>query len=502
MLKWIWRDTLKRKVMIFVMVLLACFLSGFFYTFYATYKVNSQIENMFETSIDLNAFKQSMDQFEHSVDIYLGTKDSDSFIAYMQLKNELIAYGERFNYGKNENQILLQLNNLSNHLTAYLDEAQLAIDYKRARNTERYLEHYRDMLTIRGFMNDRMDQILMWDYNVNLENHLFLAEKIQNIQIGLILMTCVLIALSISFVYSFSTQVTRPITALSDRAHAISKGQYTFEKILINRFDEAVLLEEAFDNMSENIKQYIEELKDKVETENQLRRSETEKLKVENLLNEAELIALQSQINPHFLFNTLNAGLQLAIIEDANRTAVFLENLADLFRYNIQKLSNRVTLQNEFSNAQNYSELMRVRFGTSIAFTFDLDPKIEGLKMPPLILQPVIENAIIHGFSKRLNEAHIHIEARYKQGEATILVRDNGEGIHQETLAHLNRGLFNSNLKAKGHTTGLGLGNVYERLKHVFGDTFNMQFESEKNHFTCVKINIQVKEPLNEVVGS
>ena len=351
---------------------------------------------------------------------------------------------------------------------------------------------------MRGLIDHKVDEVLTWDYDWNLEQHKLLSERVQRIQLGLIFITGLLIALGILFVLSFSTEVTRPIMALSERANAISQGQYDEFSHTAHGFREADVLEKAFNTMTGNIKMYVGELQDKAETENRLRDSEIEKLKMRNLLNEAELKALQSQINPHFLFNTLNAGMQLAMIENAERTNVFLENLSNLFRYNIQPQYNRVTLQDEIRSVRHYAQLMKVRYGDGIAFDFHIAPRLESVVMPPLILQPVIENGIIHGFANRLSNRRLQIRAFEAAGMAVIEVEDNGQGIPPETLKKLNNKDFRKSGASESHTTGLGLENVYERLKPLGG---KLSFESEWHRFTLVRITLPLEVMTNESVG-
>jgi sensor histidine kinase YesM len=205
-------------------------------------------------------------------------------------------------------------------------------------------------------------------------------------------------------------------------------------------------------------------------------------------------MALQAQINPHFLFNTLNAGMQLAIIEDAERTGSFLEDLSSLFRYNIQSLQNKVRLTDEFENARRYYELMRVRFGDQFNFTFELEVGVEDIEMPPLILQPIIENALIHGFRNKTENGTISIKAYSSFQGVTIDITDNGEGISQNDLDRLNTGDFRRMSDVGGHTTGLGLENVYERLRHFFDAPNIMRFDSRLEDFTKVTITLPRKD--------
>lgn len=492
--QYLFNNTLKRKVFAFVMVILLCFLTGFLYTFYITFKVNAQINEMFSTSIVLRDMKSDMTNFEIHLEAYLATKSSDSFVQYLDYYNRLNGLSESVQNGKNDYAQNIQMNNISQLLTAYLSASEEAIEFKRGRNTEGYLQSYGELEKIGGYITEKVNQLEALDLNINLANYTEITSQFEAIQKSLMLIVVLLIVLSFLFVYTFSTNVTSPIEHLSKQAKEIANGNYEVELIKGKHFEEAELLRDSFNDMASHIQEYISELKDKVETENKLRVSETEKLKMQNSLNEAELMALQSQINPHFLFNTLNAGMQLAIIEDADRTSRFLEVLSSLFRYNIQSLQNKVTLRDEFENALKYYELMRVRFGDQFVFHFDLDEETGSIEMPPLILQPIIENALIHGFKNKTDPGEVRICSTSKWPFVEVTIVDNGEGMTKEQLERLNQGCFTKLSDRGGHTTGLGLGNVYDRLRHFFDNDEVMSFASEVTSFTKVTIRLPRKD--------
>lgn len=477
-----------------MLVILLCFLTGFVYTFYATFKVNKQINEMFTTSIMLNEMNEEMDQFETNLEAYLASKNSDSFVQYLNYYNLLADRASAIIDTDSIYSSSLQMQNIGKLLNAYLDASENAIEYKRGRNTEGYLASYTNLLKISSYIDLKVSNLERMDFKVNLQNYMILTEKFDEIQLGLVVIVALLIVLSILFVFTFSTNVTGPIEALSKQAEDIAKGKYHFEREKGNHFKEAELLRDTFYDMASHIQEYISELRDKVETENKLRVSETEKLKMQNSLNQAELMALQSQINPHFLFNTLNAGVQLAIIEDAERTGNFLEVLSTLFRYNIQSLQNKVKLSDEFSNAKKYYALMQVRFGEQFSFIFDLDEQVTDIEMPPLILQPLLENALIHGFKNKTEAGVIEVKAYATTNGVKIEITDNGEGIPFHDLEKLNRGDFRKMSERGGHTTGLGLGNVYDRLNHFFEAEGIMIFESKINEFTRVIISLPRKD--------
>lgn len=137
---------------------------------------------------------------------------------------------------------------------------------------------------------------------------------------------------------------------------------------------------------------------------------------------------------------------------------------------------------------------MKVRFGDQFTFRFQCSPEVSDTEMPPLILQPIIENALIHGFRNKTESGLIDIHAYLSGEHVCVEVLDNGEGIAAADLERLNRGDFTKVSDRVGHTTGLGLGNVYERLRHFFGVDEIMMFESVVSSHTKVTIRLPRKE--------
>jgi len=222
-------------------------------------------------------------------------------------------------------------------------------------------------------------------------------------------------------------------------------------------------------------------------------------LKMKNLLKNAELQALQSQINPHFLFNTLNAGVQLAMMEDAEKTSNFLAKMSDLFRYNLRKMDNPVTLQEEIQNVYSYIFLLETRFGDLIKYEYNIDEGALDISMPAQILQPVIENACIHGVGDMESGGLITLSVKRMDNIIQVTIEDNGKGMDSKTMDEI----FNPSSEMpvtkdknkKGHTTNIGLNNVIKRLRGFYGeqDVFEIKSVVGKGTSMILKLPL-VKE--------
>ncbi|MCR5441034.1 MAG: histidine kinase, partial [Lachnospiraceae bacterium] len=212
------------------------------------------------------------------------------------------------------------------------------------------------------------------------------------------------------------------------------------------------------------------------ETERQLKEKE---LLMEAHLKDAQLKYLQSQINPHFLFNTLNAGAQLAMLEGADRTSEYVRVMAEFFRYNVKKGFQTVTVGEELELVDNYIYILNVRFSGDIIFEKEIDSSLLNVKMPSMILQPLVENCVNHGIRDMLGEGRIKLSVYPMDDYACIRIEDNGIGMSEDTIEKLMNGQQPD--PEKKESNGIGMDNVIARLK-LFSeneDVFDISSEGE-----------------------
>jgi two-component system, sensor histidine kinase YesM len=288
--------------------------------------------------------------------------------------------------------------------------------------------------------------------------------------------------------------ITRPIEDLSKAAGEIAKGNFDTEEIVVTTEDEYKVMADAFNKMKHSIKEYVNQLHDKADTEARLMDQRMQNLRMQTLLNGAELKALQSQINPHFLFNTLNAVMQLATMEGADRTTTFIDNLARLLRYNVGTMDRTVSLREEIAMVSAYQELFNVRFGDMRVLEFDIDEAVLDTIVPPLIIQPLVENAYIHGLGEVEGRGLILVRVRSVEGMIEISVKDNGVGMDAETrLRLLRQDYYNeqhAHTRQKGHLTGIGIDNVVNRLRMFYGVADILDIQSTPGQGTTVILTI------------
>ena len=210
---------------------------------------------------------------------------------------------------------------------------------------------------------------------------------------------------------------------------------------------------------------------------------------------QAEVHALQSQINPHFLYNTLDAIRGQALIDNVPVIADMTEALAILFRYSISQKGNLVTLRDEIRNVDKYLMIQQFRFNNKFNIIKELeDENLYNCLVPKLILQPLVENAIYHGLETKKKSGEIRISIYATQNKLVIRICDNGLGIPANKLIAINDALsMNLNIEKKsgkneGKHTGIALTNVNQRIKLLMGDEYGLSLYSTPNYGTDAEV--------------
>jgi len=211
---------------------------------------------------------------------------------------------------------------------------------------------------------------------------------------------------------------------------------------------------------------------------------------LESSLKEVRLKFLESQVNPHFLFNTLNTIAQMAVMEGATTVSSLTYALSNLLRCSLGKSDSLITVKEELDYVKDYMYIQKTRFPHRFEAHIDVNNLISHVKIPFMTLMVLVENSIIHGFSDMQRAGNLHIKG-YMEGETVVfVVEDNGSGVPQEVIAqveNLNETDFDSN-----DIKSIGLKNIYMRLKHFYGEQFSLTIECLAERGTKVTIRIPV----------
>ena len=261
-----------------------------------------------------------------------------------------------------------------------------------------------------------------------------------------------------------SNALVSPAVLLAQCARKIAKNDFTGEDPSVENRDEMGELVRAFNKMKRSTKGYIDTLKENHRMSELLHREEIERVEMEKQLSGARLELLKSQINPHFLFNTLNMIACRAKLEEAVTTERMISSMSSLFRYNLKTSEQIVTLARELKVVQDYMYIQQMRFGSRILYSCDLKVDAEQAMIPAFTLQPVVENAMVHGLSKKEQGGRVHVRI-WEQGKRLVIsVADTGLGMSEERLAEVTEAMK----ERRTSRIGIGLGNIYKRIHMMY----------------------------------
>lgn len=289
-----------------------------------------------------------------------------------------------------------------------------------------------------------------------------------NQTVMIFLLTVIAIALSSAL---FSLRITRPMKKLKEHIGEIEQGDFE-TMVYVTGQKEVVVLAEAFNAMSQRIK----ELMKKVLTE------QAEKRKT-------HFIALQNQINPHFLYNTLDSIVALSEKHRNQDVEKAIIALSKFFRMSISNEMSTVSLRDEVEHVRNYLLIQQIRYQHSFVFNFDIDEACLDNYVLKLSLQPLVENAIIHGINPTESYTKISVKAYQKDDHTFVEVYNEGYGINQERIDEIHQ-----MIRGEKESTSMGLKNVYQRLKLFYGESADLTIESVMDEYTKVTMIIPLKE--------
>lgn len=298
--------------------------------------------------------------------------------------------------------------------------------------------------------------------------------KIRN-AIALILISIISIgAVSIFIILVFSSSFAKRLRFLLVHMEKVKKGNFKVSSVN-NYNDEIGIVHNNFNEMVEKLDQSINE-------------NYVQKLKK----REAELKALQFQINPHFLYNTLECINSIAIVNSCTEISKIVLKLGEMLRYNLNNtVSEYVELKEEINQIHNYVDIQKIRFGDKFSVVFDIPEEFENLKILRFILQPVIENFIVHGFTDKKEKGCAEISVNEVDGIIEFYIQDDGTGIPQHRLTLINDRLkINDEWQVDGNKKSIGLQNVNSRIKLAYGEEFGLDIKSTEGIGTIVKIRI------------
>lgn len=471
---------MKIRNLLFIVIPLLFLVNGSisFLLFSSSNQVNESYAQLQERLLVYERLNEYIHNNIQLADRWLTTQSEDSYIAMqegsVQINNQLqrlMDYGPPINGmvdALSYQALIESYQALEVHFTtssisdtllysSYLDEAERLSSYI----TE---DSYRMIGLELDAYEQRSEQIL---------------QEVHHMRISGMMLLIGVTALCLWLAYTISTSISTPIRELAQTAEGIAQGNLDQPVAQYARQSDFYRLGTAFKDMQLQLKQYIA--------------AEKETLEKDKLLKEMELEVLKSQINPHFLFNSLNVMSKLALIEGAERTSDLTVAMANLLRYNLRQLDTPVPLRDEVKHANDYFYIQQARYRDRVQFQTDIDEDQLDTTVPVLTLQPLLENIFVHGIEQLERGAIIMLRIHGNDEFTWIVIEDNGIGMDEHTKAQLlnyEKRPSASAVRTPHQSTGLGTRNVFRRLQLLYGEQHEVRIDSRIGEGTSITLRV------------
>jgi two-component system, sensor histidine kinase YesM len=432
---------------------------------YETVWIRSQ-PTMFKTEKPINPYQISVARTlrDESLNIY-------GYVIVTIMENKINQVFENMN--GNEDMILLDS---SNHIISHTNDSRIGEQFQ-----------YSDQLTEENSSNifriSRKEYLIAeqkisltgWKL-VSLIPYKQATNKINAIFNKLFIVQIVSFTIFLILMTYFLRTITKPIVRLGNVADLVQQGNLNIRSHIQSK-DEIGRLSASFDQMLNRINDMIRDITDTQERK-----------------RKAELDMLQAQINPHFLFNVLNSIRMKVMVKGDKESANMISSLSKLLRMTISKDKEIITFQEEVQIVLDFINIMNMRQKEKVNVEITIHEEANLIMIPRFILQPIIENSIIHGLNQSAGK--IIVNAEMTENEVIIIIEDNGGGMDEQTLFQLRRKLIHSNTldnstsKNNKGFSSIGISNVYERMYMTFGQEFKMDIKSELGKGTQVIMSI------------
>lgn len=438
-----------------------------------------------------SSFSDKIDEVQVNLTDYALTKSSISMEEYYKKIEDLKKIVDNINYSEIDEKVWGMQKDLVMMTQEYIVLTNETVQNKRGGNIQKYKESYDKATKMYSYIKDYLYSVNIAQFQLNNDKYAAVKSSMHYLEITSILIIVLVTCCTYTLLSFFASRVTGPIAGLAKNAKEISDGNFNVEINSQDREDEIGVLSRTFKKMLVSIKEYMENEKRNIEEKRDIRERE---LKLEAKAKDAELKYFQAQTDPHFLFNTLNAGMQLAMLEGAPKTCSYVENVAKFFRYNLKKDDGITLIEDELKLVDYYVAILDVRFGGEIRLIKDIDESLIYTQIPKMVIQPLIENSVNHGIRDMEGKGMIFLSVYKEDENCVISVADNGKGMDEDLKAKILDGAY---VKEKGDNNGNGVGliNIISRLKLFYNkeDVVEFPHTGENSGFEVV-----IRIPLNK----
>lgn len=500
-LRQFWQSlTIRKKIFVFTgTVIVVCLLSAMFNIWIVKVSL-VDFNRILEQNTQSMNLVQSLEQESSYFQDYVQRKDGVTWEMLEKAMNQTkeAVYELPFDYSEIGEERYARTWSVRNSYEVYVEKRTDFLT--KGRDNPNYIVDLYKLYEMQSYLQVYAGNLMTDTLEVTGAEYQEKVPKLLSVPWLVIGLACLCLLLMFEMAQMMNHSIIAPIMKLVGTSKRIADNDFFVEDIQVENQDEMGELVHAFNKMKYATGEYILALEEKRKTLDLLHKEELEKLEVERRLESIKLDLLKSQVNPHFLFNTLNVIGGMANLEDAQTTEKMIKALSSLFRYNLKTDDIIVPLRRELQVVEDYMYLQQMRFEDRISYDIRCDVDKDRMQVPAFTFQPLVENAIIHGLSKKEEGGRVRIRIHLYGDMLRICIGDTGKGMSAEKLAKLREKLREQKLQEAG-SGGIGLGNIYRRVNAMYQDG-RVEIYSREDVGTAVVVVIPQRNGGGYVSGS
>lgn len=465
-------STLVAKIRYSYLCLLVPFVLFLIFCFYNLWNNNRRYEDMVNSSVMASQFSLDF-QKDFDYETYLlivgnKTLEESSLHAMLEEADEIVAGLEELTESQENRKRLTSVKKYLNNLGTYI--GRIEDNIREGNRYEDNIEIWEnDVQIVTSLVGDTMSRYIYYEIRGIQESRQQYQDFFVNmirfsvIAFALILMLCLFLS------YYIPLSITRPIRRLTQVTDQVAKGDLTVRSDVTGGL-EARVLSDSMNTMIDKINELLEQVK-------------TEQVR----LRKAEFELLQSQINPHFLYNTLDAIVWLAEAGEQKKVVSMVGSLSDFFRISLNQGQDILDVREELQHVRSYLEIQQMRYQDILQYEICVPEELYSSRIPKITLQPLVENALYHGVKEKRGKSSIWITFEDAGRDIVIQVKDDGIGMTEDRLREVQEGLKNN------QSVGFGMSAVEGRLKLYYGEEYGLDICSKYQEGTVIRVNIPKK---------
>lgn len=466
------RSTLVAKIRYSYLCLLVPFVLFLIFCFYNLWNNNRRYEDMVNSSVMASQFSLDF-QKDFDYETYLlivgnKTLEESSLHTMLDEADEIVAGLEELTESQENLKRLTSVKKYLNNLGTYV--GRIEDNIREGNRYEDNMEIWEnDVQIVTSLVGDTMSRYIYYEIRGIQESRQQYQDVFVNMIRFSVIVFALILVLFLFLSYYIPLSITRPIRRLTQVTDQVAKGDLTVRSDVTGGL-EAQVLSDSLNTMIDKINELLEQVK-------------TEQVR----LRKAEFELLQSQINPHFLYNTLDAIVWLAEAGEQKKVVSMVGSLSDFFRISLNQGQDILDVREEIQHVRSYLEIQQMRYQDILQYEICVPEELNASRIPKITLQPLVENALYHGIKNKRGKGMIRIDGKLEGNDCILRVTDNGRGMTPERLEQVREGIRNRNVR---ETEIYGLYNVNERIRLNFGENYGITIISTYGEGTCVTVRL------------